>query len=192
MHLGEKIITYLGGLPHELTTLLISAFPIVELRGAIPIAITIFHMSKLEALAYGIIGSLIPVIPILFALAYLEPILRKVKLFDTLIDKVFERTRAKSQIIKELELIGLILFIGIPLPGTGVWTGTLAAYIFGLNKYLALLAALIGTTMAGIIMVFLSSYIHLIFKYSAFIIIGIIALVIGYKLTRKNGNNKRN
>ncbi len=185
MHLGEKLITYLSGLPHEVITLLISAVPIVELRGAIPIAIAIFKMPPLTALFYGIIGSLIPVIPILFALEYLEPILRKVSFFNTIIDKVFERTRSKSQMIKELELIGLILFIGIPLPGTGVWTGTLAAYIFGLNKYLALLAALIGTTIAGIIMVFLSSYLHLILKYSALIIIVIIAAAIGYKLLKK-------
>lgn len=185
MHFGEKVITYLSTLPNEVITLLISAIPIIELRGAIPIAIAGLKMSPLSALTYGILGSLIPVIPILFALEYLEPLLRKITLFDTIIDKVFERTRSKSQLIKELKLLGLILFIGIPLPGTGVWTGTLAAYIFGLNKYLALLAALIGTTIAGIIMVFLSSYLHLIFKYFLYIITLILIFTITYKLTKK-------
>lgn len=185
MHLGEKLILYLSTLPNEVITLLISAVPVVELRGAIPIAIAVFKMSPLAALFYGILGSLIPVIPILFALEYLEPFLRRVSFFNTIINKVFEQTRSKSQIIKELELIGLIIFIGIPLPGTGVWTGTLAAYIFGLNKYLTLLATFIGTAVAGIIMVFLSSYIHLILKYSALIIIVIIAAAVGYKLLKK-------
>ena len=85
MHLGERLLAILNGLPHEVITLLISAFPIVELRGAIPIAITIFHMSNTQALIYGIIGSIIPAIPILYVLEYLEPILRKYNLsyFET-------------------------------------------------------------------------------------------------------------
>jgi len=185
MHLGETIIHYLEGLPPKWVTLLISAFPIVELRGAIPIAIGVYKMAPAHAFTYGVIGSLIPVIPILYLLEFLEPHLRKIDWINTLIDKVFERTRTKSKIIQELELVGLILFIGIPLPGTGVWTGTLAAYIFGLNKGLSLLAALIGTAIAGVIMVFLSSYIHLIIRYFFVILALVITSILLIKLLRK-------
>lgn len=159
----------------QIIVTLVAVIPLLELRASIPLAIFKYGMSSWEALWLGILGSLIPVIPILFLLEHIEPLLRKIKFLNDLINQVFERTRAKSQIIKELELIGLILFIGIPLPGTGVWTGTFAAYLFGLPKLQAFFAALAGTTIAGIIMIFLSAYIALIIKYS---LIGIISLVL--------------
>ncbi|MDR2429168.1 MAG: small multi-drug export protein, partial [Candidatus Margulisbacteria bacterium] len=61
-------------------------------------------------------------------------------------------TRAKSAQIQKWEFWGLILFVGVPLPGTGVWTGSLAGYLLGLNRRKIILAALLGTTLAGLAM----------------------------------------
>jgi uncharacterized membrane protein len=169
----------------QIIVTLVAVIPLLELRASIPLAIFKYGMSSWEALCLGILGSLIPVIPILFLLEHIEPLLRKIKFMSDIIDKVFEHTRAKSQVIKELELLGLILFIGIPLPGTGVWTGTFAAYIFGLPKLQAVFAALAGTTIAGIIMIFLSAYITLIIKYSLLGIISLLLLGSGWYLHTK-------
>jgi len=134
----------------QLWTVLIAMLPIIELRGAIPIAINVYGLSKGSALLWGVVGSVLPAIPILWLLGFLEPHLRKIVELNNLMDKVFEKTRSKSKLVEEYQMLGLILFIGIPLPGTGVWTGMLAAYLFGLNKSVAFFCALIGTTLAGI------------------------------------------
>ncbi len=157
-----------------LITMFVAAVPILELRASIPLAMLSFKMGAVEALIYSVIGSILPVFPILFLLEYVEPFIRKSKALGSLLDKVFERTRSKSQMIKELEFIGLVLFIGVPLPGTGVWTGTFAAYLFGMKKWQALIAGVLGTTIAGVIMVFLSTYIDLIIKYGL-VILAVIA-----------------
>lgn len=148
---------HLSGIP-ELWTVFISMLPLIELRGAIPLAINVYKISPPLALFLGIIGSLIPAIPILFFLGWIEPRLRKFPEIAKLLDFIYLKTRKKSALIREYEFVGLVLFIGLPLPGTGVWTGMLAAYIFGLQKNLSLLSALLGTTLAGIIMVFLSDF----------------------------------
>ncbi len=163
----------------------VAAIPLLELRASIPLAIFKYGMSSWEALWISVVGSFLPALPILFILEYLEPLLRKIKFLDKLLDKVFEHTRAKSQVIKELELLGLIIFIGIPLPGTGVWTGTFAAYLFGLPKLHACFAALLGTMIAGVIMVFLSAYINLIIKYSLAGIISLLLLIGGWFIYKK-------
>jgi len=153
-----KIVLELTHRVPELVTILISTIPLVELRGAIPVAINVYGLAPWSALFFGVLGSLIPVFPILWLLKWLEPHLRKIKELDNLIEIVYERTRKKSQLIQDYELIGLVLFIGIPLPGTGVWTGMLAAYLFDLPKGFSFLAALMGTTLAGVIMLFLSDF----------------------------------
>ena len=153
-----------------MVTMLVAAIPVLELRASIPLAMLSYNMPPLQALMYSIVGSLFPVFPVLFLLEYIEPLLRRSKVLASLLDKVFAHTRSKSQMIKELEFIGLVLFIGVPLPGTGVWTGTFAAYLFGMPKWQALIAALLGTTIAGVIMVFLSAYIGLFIKYGLVIL----------------------
>lgn len=170
---------------------LVAAIPLLELRASIPLAIFKYGMSSWEALWLGVVGSLIPVIPILFLLEHLEPYLRKIKFFDQLLNKVFEHTRAKSQLIKELELIGLILFIGVPLPGTGVWTGTFAAYIFGLPKFQAVFAAFVGTTIAGLLMIFLSAYVSLIIKYSLLGLLSLVSLMLLWFIYKYFKNAKK-
>jgi len=179
LHVGGNmfLIQYLSNLPPKIITLIISAIPIIELRGSIPFAILKLNLAPFAAFSYGVAGSLIPVFPILFLLQFAEPILRKSSFFDQLLDKIYDRTRSKSKLIQDWELIGLILFVGIPFPGTGVWTGTLAAYLFGFSKIFSFFAALIGTMLAGVIMTFLSTLfqdnlsviLHLITKYALFI-----------------------
>jgi len=98
----------------------------------------------------SILGSSLPVFPILWGLTYLTGILRRVKILDRFISWLFAHTRSKSKLVEELEAVGLAIFIAIPLPGTGVWTGTVAAYLFGIPWLWAFLAALAGTSLASL------------------------------------------
>lgn len=146
------LVKLLADLPKELIVLLISATPVIEVRGAIPAALLYFKLPVVIALLLCIFGSLLPVFPLLWVLNNLTEVLRKQPLFDRFFVWLFARTRARSKVIEDLELIGLTLFIAIPLPGTGVWTGTIAAYLLGLRWGPTFLAALLGTIIASLIM----------------------------------------
>ena len=146
------IIHLLQGLPNWLITMVISAFPIIELRGAIPLAINVLGMETIPVLILSIIGSIIPIFPILWFLNIATKYAHHFPKLGTFLDWLFTRTRSKGKQIEKYEFIGLVLFIGIPLPGTGVWTGTVAAYLFGLSPTKTFTAGILGTTLAGLIM----------------------------------------
>jgi len=143
--------------PEEiLNVLLIAASPIVELRGAIPVAIFTFDFSWYYALLLAIIGNLFPVPFILLFLDAATRLLSKVALFRRILNWLFERTRRRGRIIERYKRIGLVLFVAIPLPVTGAWTGSLAAVLFGLNLRHAFLSIFIGVVIAGVIVTCLS------------------------------------
>jgi uncharacterized membrane protein len=134
-----------------LTVLGIAASPISELRGAIPWAILNYHFPWYYAFLFALIGNLLPVPFILLFLDTLSRLLSKTSLFERILQWLFERTRRRGKIIERYERIGLILFVAIPLPFTGAWTGSLAAVLFGLKFKHALLSIFVGVLIAGII-----------------------------------------
>jgi uncharacterized membrane protein len=146
------LVDLLRGLPNELIVFLISATPVIEVRGAVPIALLYFKLPVINTLLLCILGSILPVFPILIFLKYATEWFRKIEIFDKFFEWLFARTRSKSKIIQEFELVGLTLFVAIPFPGTGVWTGTIAAYLLGLPWIPTLICATIGTTIASLIL----------------------------------------
>jgi uncharacterized membrane protein len=143
--------------PEELLeVILIAASPIAELRLAIPLAINTFNFPWYYALLIAIIGNLLPVPFILLFLETATRLLSKVAIFKRMLDWLFERTRRRGRVIERYKRIGLVLFVAIPLPVTGAWTGSLAAVIFGLSFKRAFLSILVGITIAGIIVTCLS------------------------------------
>jgi uncharacterized membrane protein len=146
------LVNLLRGLPHELIVLLISATPVIEVRGAVPIALLYFKLPVINTLLLCVLGSILPVFPILWFLNTLTERIRKIRIFDKFFEWLFHRTRTKSKIIEEFELVGLTLFVAIPFPGTGVWTGCVAAYLLGLPWIPTFICATIGTTIASCIM----------------------------------------
>ncbi|MBA7709701.1 hypothetical protein ES703_118623 [subsurface metagenome] len=144
------------GFSKELVVLIISALPIFELRGAIPVAINLFHFSWYYALPLAIIGNLLPVPFILLFLESISKWLSKIDFFDRFLHWLFEHTRRRGKIIGKYERIGLVLFVAIPLPVTGAWTGSLLAVLFGLKFRHAFLSIFIGVCIAGIIVTCLS------------------------------------
>ncbi|KAF0133782.1 MAG: putative small multi-drug export protein [Candidatus Saganbacteria bacterium] len=151
------IVELLKGLQGELVVLIASAIPVIEVRGSIPLGIMYYKLNAFNVVMLSIIGSVLPVFPLLWVLNNLTEKLRKVKVFDKFITWLFERTRSKSKLIKDLELVGLTLFIGVPLPGTGVWTGAIAAYLFGLPLIPSFFCCLFGTAIASVIVWMISA-----------------------------------
>lgn len=131
--------------------LLVSALPVVELRGAIPLAIS-KGISPAEAYFLAVLGNLLPVPFLLLFLGEAEKRLRRFPLFDSFFEWLFLRTRRKTnEKIRKYGALGLIPFVAIPFPVTGAWTGALASYIFGIELRYALPCIAIGVSIAGVI-----------------------------------------
>ena len=135
----------------ELVVFTIAALPIFELRGALPVAINLFHFPWHYALLLAIIGNLVPVPFLLLFLNAFSRLLSKIGIFNRMLHWLFERTKRRGRIVERYERIGLTLFVAIPLPVTGAWTGSLAAVLFGLKFKHAFLSIAIGVFIAGAI-----------------------------------------
>ena len=138
-------------LSNVLTVLGLAASPISELRGAIPVAIIRFDFPWYYAFLISIIGNILPVPFILLFLDSVSKLLSKIELFNLILTWLFERTRRRGKIIERYERIGLMLFVAIPLPVTGAWTGSLAAVLFCLKFKHAFISILAGILIAGVI-----------------------------------------
>jgi uncharacterized membrane protein len=147
----EKLIALLSSSPHIVVTLILAAAPVSELRGAIPYAITVGHMSWQEAYVISVIGNFLPVLPILYLLGPVSEFLCRWRLFQRFFDWLFARTRRRGKLIERFEILGLLLFVAIPLPITGAWTGSAAAFVFGVKKRVAVPTILAGICLAGVI-----------------------------------------
>jgi len=137
------------GLSKDLIVIFISALPIVELRGAIPLAINLFNFSWYYALLLAIIGNFIPVPLLLLFLNTISHRLSKIGIFKRWFKWLEERTRRRGVVVERYKRIGLALFVGVPLPITGAWTGSLAATIFEVKFKQALLFIFVGICIAG-------------------------------------------
>lgn len=146
----DGIIDLLKGIPKEWVTVIIAAIPIAELRGAIPAGL-IMGIPPLKAFLLSVLGNSIPIIPVLFLLEPVSNRLRHFKPWRAFFDWLFETTRKKGDIIQRYEALGLMLFVAIPLPMTGAWSGCIAASLFKIKFRYAVPAIFLGVIMAGAI-----------------------------------------
>ena len=156
--LVQWFVTKLGGkAAKELIVFIISMVPILELRGGLLAAGPAFlDIPTWRAIPICIIGNLIPIPFILLLIRPIFAWLRRTKLFRPLVEKLETKAMSKSGQIEKYEFWGLVLFVGIPLPGTGAWTGSLIASLLGIDWKKAFLAVVIGVCVATVIMYFLS------------------------------------
>ena len=132
-------------------TFFIAMLPISELRGAIPYALWVGKINWTEAYIIAVLGNFVPVIPLLLFMDRASIWLRKYPLGDRFFTWFFNRTRRKGKLIERFEALGLTMFVAIPLPVTGAWTGCAAAIIFGVPRKMAIPAILLGIMTAGCI-----------------------------------------
>lgn len=137
----------------QFIVLLISMLPISELRGAIPIAIGVYNMSVLSAFFWAVLGNIIPVIFILWLLERVSNFLsHHIYFFNRFFAWLFENTGRKH--LKKFERwkeFALVILVAIPLPFTGAWTGSLAAFVFGIPIRRAFPLIVLGVLIAGVI-----------------------------------------
>ncbi|ABE52292.1 COG2426 family protein [Methanococcoides burtonii] len=157
MPFEHQLIDLLVSVPPWLSTIILSALPISELRGAIPIAIGVYEIGPVEAYLLAVLGNLLPVIPLLLFLEPVSAFLRRFKIGDMFFTWLFTRTRQKhSESMEKYGTLALTLFVAIPLPVTGAWTGCAAAFVFGIKFRHALIAIVAGVLIAGIVVTLLT------------------------------------
>lgn len=139
----------------EIVVFLISMIPILELRGGLIVS-SLLQVPILQAIPLCIVGNIIPIPFILLFIKQVFKWMKKIRLFRGLIERLENRAMSKSDNIKRYEFWGLALFVGIPLPGTGAWTGSLIAALLDVDFKKAILAELLGIAIATVIMSFLS------------------------------------
>lgn len=147
--------SHLAFMPKELVIFIISMFPILELRGGL-IAAALLGVSVSKAILICIIGNIIPIPFILWLITPIFNWMKTTKAFRPMVEKIEAKSMSKGEQIKKYEFWGLVLFVGIPLPGTGAWTGALIASLLGVKVKKASLAIFIGLLMATGIMTFIS------------------------------------
>ncbi len=136
----------------EFTVLLTAALPVIELRGAIPAGISL-GLSPLHAAFLSFIGSMFPVPFILYLARPLFKYLKTTRYFKKLTDILTERSlgNGKAHQVQKYGAWGLALFVALPLPGTGVWTGSLIAALLDIRIKWAFPAILFGNLIAAMI-----------------------------------------
>ena len=135
----------------EIVIFIISLVPILELRGGLLVS-KLLDVSITTAIPICIIGNIIPIPFILLFIKQIFKWMKKIKIFRGLIEKLENRAMSRSDSIKKYEFWGLVLFVGIPLPGTGAWTGSLIAALLDIDFKKAILAELLGIAIATVIM----------------------------------------
>jgi uncharacterized membrane protein len=138
--------------PPWLTTLIVAALPISEVRGAIPLAVGVYGFSPLDAYLISVLGNLLPIVPLLLFLGPISDYLRRFSSGDRFFTWLFARTRRKY--IKDHENFGLTalaIFVAVPLPMTGAWTGCAIAFLLGFRFWPAFAAIVAGVLIAGVV-----------------------------------------
>ena len=134
-----------------LVTLIVSMVPVLELRGAIPIGVGL-GLSHFEAMVVSMIGNMLPV-P--FIILFIRPIFkwmtRKSEKLGRLVTKLEARAEGKWDQVHKYQFFGLAVFVGIPLPGTGAWTGALIAAVMDMRLRTALPSIALGVVIAGLL-----------------------------------------
>lgn len=140
----------------ELSIVVIAMLPVFELRLAIPVAILYFNIPWFSAFLLSFLGNILVILPLLIFFKYFFHKLEYVPLLGGAFKWWFRRVKRKSQIVKRWGFWGLVAFVAIPLPGTGAWTGSVAATFIEMPTKKAFFAIFLGVLIAGIIITILS------------------------------------
>ncbi len=147
----EQIVQGLSGSPAEVITLILAAMPVSELRGAIPFAVLVGGIDWPTAYVLSVLGNLVPVPFLLLGLEPASKWLRRWRTWDRFFGWLFARTRRRGGLVERYGALGVMLFVAIPLPITGAWTGSVAAFIFGVRPRRAFPAVVGGVLIAGVV-----------------------------------------
>ena len=152
----DNLVHLVANFPNELAVILLSVIPVAELRFAIPFAILNYDMNPALAFLYACIGNLIPVPFIILFIRKIFDWMKNFKLLGKIATKLEERGKSKQETVKKYKFWGLFIFVAIPLPGTGAWTGALIAALMNMRLKDAVPSIALGVICAGLIVTTLS------------------------------------
>jgi uncharacterized membrane protein len=152
----EQLLESIQQLPPPLAVFVVSMLPVFELRGGIPVGYAMGMGNPVLIYLTAVAGNFTPVLPILLLLGPAERLLRRFKFMDRFFDWLFRRTISRSDMIRKYQSLGLILFVAIPAPMTGAWTGSIAAYLFKLPLRMAIPCIILGILIAGVVVTLVS------------------------------------
>lgn len=147
-------VEFFKGLPPELVTLLVAMLPIAELRASIPLALEVFGLPIWSAILWSVIGDMIPAtLILLFIEQIVNAFVRGSRPFGRAYQRWAVSTEKKFQsgYAKYGAAVALAIFVGIPLPLTGSWSGALASFLFRIPKPIAFVAIFVGVIIAAVI-----------------------------------------
>jgi len=145
-------VNWFVGLPSELAVFLLSMIPITELRASIPIGIEVYHLPVFEVFLLAVVGNIVPTIFILLLMPRLHGWIINQKFIGNILKKkLIQAEKQFGEKHVKFGAIALVLFVGIPLPFTGAWTGSLAAFIFNIPFKKSLPLISIGVCIAAMV-----------------------------------------
>lgn len=167
----------------------LSMVPIIELRGAVPLGIAM-DLSPVYVYITSVIGSSIVAVPVVLLFRQVIDFFRHRKYFNKVIRWVDKKIEGRAKKLKGASIIGLIIFVGVPIPTTGSWSAAALASIFKMRIKDALLGIFIGNAIAGVIMMAVS--LHLAEGITVkTLLIGLVIVIAGiFTIVKKKRNNK--
>jgi uncharacterized membrane protein/cbb3-type cytochrome oxidase subunit 3 len=183
--LADRFRDAMGGFPPWLAVMIIAMLPIFELRGAIPAGVAL-GMPVWKASLFAVIGNMLP-IP--FILWFLDPfsrwLSRHSKTMDRFFTWLFARTRRKhSKSFERWQEFALMIFVAIPLPMTGAWSGAVAAFVFGIPNGVALLFIFFGVLIACGVVALATSFSFLLGWQGSIVFFALLTAVLVYIFMR--------
>ena len=151
-------ISYFHDIPPQLATVIIAALPVAENRVSVPLALGAYHLPVWQALFFSILGSVLAAAFVVYGLhLFYRRLQGHLGIIDKLLQKIFDRTERKfMQKYQRWGEIALLIFVAVPLPMTGAWTGSVAAFLFGIKPARALLFISAGVILSASIVALLS------------------------------------
>lgn len=160
----DTLVELFSNIPKEFAAIIISMLPIVELRGGI-IAAKLMAIPLITAYPICVIGNILPIPFILIFLNKIFAFLRRFPVFDKVLNFIDRKAEKNKEKVEKYKMLGLFLFVAIPLPGTGAWTGALVANALNIPFKKSFPSIFFGVIGAGIIMSVLSYFIPGLFGF---------------------------
>ncbi|MEW6087276.1 MAG: small multi-drug export protein [bacterium] len=137
------------GISPEIKIFLMSMVPVIEARGAIPVAIQIYGMHWFKAFILSVAGNVIPVAPILLILGYFLKFLTRTAFYNKISTGLAEYKQGKNEIIEKYETLGLMVLVSIPFPILGIWSAGILAFLLGVKFWHAFISISLGVFISG-------------------------------------------
>lgn len=158
------LVAFVQNFPVTWRVLVLAVLPVTELRLSIPLAL-VWGVPPGEAFGLSLLGNMLPVIPLLLLLSWFARLFACYPPAAHLLQRIFAYTRRRGGQVERYGILGLMLFVAIPAPGTGAWTGSLLAFLLGLNLKISFWAIFGGVVIAGFIVTLASLGVWQLFTY---------------------------